>query len=88
MSANDFILAKSRHNKQAQRQNNNFRQYLRRVHNMGKNPPLGPGRKGEVKGRTQLQNPVTKLWVKRNDETGRFMDNKTSGGKFKGIRRE
>jgi hypothetical protein len=55
---------------------------------MGKNPPPGPGRKGEVKSRSQFQNPVTKLWVKRNDDTGKFMDNKTTGGKFKGIRRE
>jgi len=55
---------------------------------MGKNPPPGPGRRGEVKGRTQFQNPKTKLWVKRDNNTGRIMDNKTSGGKFKGVRRE
>lgn len=55
---------------------------------MGKNPPPGPGRRGEVKGRSQFQNPKTKLWVKRDDNTGRIMDNKTSGGKFKGVRRE
>ncbi len=55
---------------------------------MAKNPPPGAGRKGEVKQRSQLQNPVTKLWVKRNDQTGRFIDNKTSGGKFKGVRKE
>jgi hypothetical protein len=55
---------------------------------MAKNPPPGSGRKGEVRKRSQLQNPRTKLWVKRNVDSGRFIDNKTSGGKFKGVRKE
>ena len=54
---------------------------------MGKNPPPGPGRKGEVKKRTQFYNPLTNLWQKRGPD-GQIMDVKTSGGKFKGVRKE
>lgn len=56
---------------------------------MAKNPPTGDNaRKGAVKGRSQVLNPKTKLYVKRDVETGRFMDVKTTGGKFKGVRKE
>lgn len=56
---------------------------------MATNPPKGDNhRHGAVKDRTQVENPKTGLWVKREAETGRFMDVKTSGGKFKGVRRE
>jgi len=44
--------------------------------------------KRPVKDRTQVENPKTGLWVKRNVETGRFTDVKTTGGRFKGVRRE
>jgi len=53
---------------------------------MATNPPKGKGRKGMVRGRIQYENPRTKLFVKTNTKTGRFMDDKTSGGKFKGVR--
>lgn len=56
---------------------------------MAKNAPVGDGRrKGMVKGRSQTFNPVTKKWVKRNTETGKFMDVKQGGTPFKGVRRE
>ena len=55
---------------------------------MAKNGPKGGGREGEVTDRSQFYNPVTDLWQKRNDENGQIMDVKTSGGKFKGVRRE
>ena len=56
---------------------------------MAKNPPIGDNaRKGAVKGRSQVLNPKTNLFVKRDAETGRFMDVKTTGGKFKGVRKE
>jgi hypothetical protein len=55
---------------------------------MATNPPKGPGRKGAVRKRSQFANPRTSLAVKRDAETGRIMDNKTSGGKFKGVRKE
>lgn len=46
------------------------------------------GRVGALDKRSQLKNPKTKLWQKRHKKTGRFMDVKTSGGKFKSVRRE
>ena len=53
---------------------------------MAKNRPYGDNaRKGAVKNRTQVLNPKTGLYVKRNSKTGRFIDVKTSGGKFKGV---
>ena len=55
---------------------------------MATNAPKGPGRKGAVKQRSQFVNPKTGLVAKRNTATGRIMDNKTSGGTFKGVRAE
>lgn len=56
---------------------------------MAKNRPYGDGqRKGAVKSRSQTLNPKTGLYVKRDSETGKFMDVKTSGGKFKGVRKD
>jgi len=57
---------------------------------MASNKPTGDNaRKGAVKGRSQVKNTKTDLWVKRNNKTGRFMDVKTSSGKpFKGVRKE
>lgn len=53
---------------------------------MATNGPYGKGRIGAVDDRKQALNPQTGLWVKINTDTGKFMDNKTSGGKFKGVR--
>jgi hypothetical protein len=55
---------------------------------MAKNGPRGGGRIGAVKGRTQVRNPKTGLWTKRDTSTGRFSDVKKSGGSFKSVRRE
>ena len=57
---------------------------------MATNKPYGDNaRKGAVRNRTQVQNPKTGLWVKRDSVTGRFMDVKTSSGKpFKGVTKE
>ncbi|SMC72683.1 MULTISPECIES: hypothetical protein [Flavobacteriaceae] len=56
---------------------------------MATNKPVGDNaRKGAVKQRSQVLNPKTNLYVKRDTETGKFMDVKTSGGKFKGVRKE
>ncbi|MEC7771844.1 MAG: hypothetical protein VX798_11720 [Bacteroidota bacterium] len=56
---------------------------------MAKNKPIGDNaRKGAVKRRSQIFNPKTNLFVKRNSDTGKFMDVKSTGGKFKGIRKE
>ena len=57
---------------------------------MAKNKPYGDNaRAGAVKGRSQVYNPKTDSWVKRDAETGRFMDVKTSSNSpFKGVRTE
>ncbi|MDE3183967.1 MAG: hypothetical protein KGM16_11165 [Bacteroidota bacterium] len=56
---------------------------------MAKNGNIGDGhRNGAVDKRSQVLNPKTKLFVKRDAETGKFMDVKTTGGKFKGVRKE
>jgi hypothetical protein len=55
---------------------------------MATNPPTGDGhRKGAVKGRSQTQMP-SGHWVKRDTSSGQFMDVKSDGTKFKGVRRE
>jgi len=45
-------------------------------------------RKGSVKARSQVKNTLTELFAKRDASTGQFMDVRTSGGKFKGVRNE
>jgi hypothetical protein len=60
-----------------------------KIFTMAKNKPYGDNsRKGAVKNRSQVLNTKTNLFVKRDAETGRFMDVKSSGGKFKGVRNE
>lgn len=56
---------------------------------MAKNAPVGDSqRKGAVRRRSQIFNPLTEKWVKRNAETGKFMDVKQDGSPFKGVRKE
>jgi hypothetical protein len=56
---------------------------------MAVNKPTGDNaRKGAVRSRSQVLNPKTNLYVKRDADTGRFMDVKTTGSKFKGVRKE
>lgn len=56
---------------------------------MAVNKPTGDGRRiGAIKSRTQTKNTRTNLYVKRDSSTGRFIDVKTTGGKFKGITKE
>jgi hypothetical protein len=56
---------------------------------MATNKPTGDNRRqGAVRDRSQVQNPVNGNWTKRDTNTGRFMDQKTTGGPFKGVRRE
>lgn len=57
---------------------------------MAKNNPTGDNaRKGAVKERSQVLNPHTGLWTKRDTNTGKFMDVKTSSEKpFKGVTKE
>lgn len=56
---------------------------------MAVNKPYGDNaRVGAVRERSQVLNPKTGLYTKRDSNTGRFMDVKTTGGKFKGVRTE
>ncbi len=56
---------------------------------MATNPPKGDGhRNGAVRDRSQVFNPATQQWVKRDADTGRFMDIKKDGEPFKGVRKE
>jgi len=56
---------------------------------MAKNPPTGDGHRiGAVRNRSQVFNPKTKRWTKRDSETGRFMDQKQDEQPFKGVRKE
>jgi hypothetical protein len=56
---------------------------------MAVNKPVGDNaRKGAVKKRTQLKNPLTKTETKRNKKGGQFMAVKKSAKKFKGVRKE
>lgn len=54
---------------------------------MAKNTGQG-FRRGAVDQRSQVRNPVTNTWVKRDTTTGQFMDNKSNGTPFKGVRKE
>ena len=56
---------------------------------MATNAPKGDGHRiGAVRDRSQAFNPVTEQWVKRDSETGRFMDVKKDGEPFKGVTKE
>ncbi|MBV6410669.1 MAG: hypothetical protein GAKPKEKM_01491 [Rhodocyclaceae bacterium] len=56
---------------------------------MATNPPKGDGhRNGAVLHRSQTFNPLTERWVKRDSDSGKFMDQKSNGQPFKGVRKE
>ena len=56
---------------------------------MATNGKSGDGRRhGAVRERSQTFNPQTQQWVKRDTDTGRFMDVKQDGDPFKGVRKE
>jgi V8-like Glu-specific endopeptidase len=56
---------------------------------MARNGKSGDGhRNGAVKDRSQTYNPTTEQWVKRDADTGKFMDVKQDGTPFKGVRKE
>jgi len=45
-------------------------------------------REGAVKKRSQTYNPQNETFVKRDADTGQFMDVKSDGEPFKGVRKE
>jgi len=55
---------------------------------MATNPPRGDShRQGAVRDRSQAYNPKTERWVKRDSETGKFMDQKADRDPFNGVRK-
>ena len=56
---------------------------------MATNPPARDGkRNGAVRRRSQTYNPKNDRWIKRDTDTGRFMDQKSDDNPFKGVRKE
>ena len=56
---------------------------------MAKNKEPGDNRRvGAVTTRSQVKNPVTGKWTKRDDKSGKFMDQKADDKPFKGVRKE
>ena len=57
--------------------------------NMAKNGTSGDGhRNGAVRERSQVFNPKTEQWVKRDTNTGQFIDVNQNGQPHKGVRKE
>lgn len=48
----------------------------------------GGFRRGSVDSRTQSKNPLNGNFVKRDTNSGRFMDQKQGGTPFKGVAQE
>jgi hypothetical protein len=62
---------------------------LKEIKIMAKNGEVGDGhRDGQVTGRSQTYNDSIDRWIKRDTETGQFMDQKQNGTPFKGVRKE
>lgn len=56
---------------------------------MAKNPPYGDGhRQGQITERSQVHNPHNDRWIKRDSDTGKFIDQKADNEPFKGVRKE
>jgi len=56
---------------------------------MATNKPYGDNRRvGAVRDRSQVHNPRNDTWIKRDKDTGRFMDQKADDKPFKGVRKE
>lgn len=56
---------------------------------MATNPPKGDGhRQGAVRDRSQTYNPQSEHWIKRDTDSGRFIDQKADNQPFKGVRKE
>ncbi|HQC83341.1 MAG TPA: hypothetical protein PLB45_00505 [Bacilli bacterium] len=45
-------------------------------------------RVGFIRERSQMKNKKIGLYIKRDTSSGKFMDVKTTGGKFKSVRKE
>lgn len=43
---------------------------------------------GAVKKRSQTYNPQTETWIKRDTDTGKFLEQKSDSKPFKGVTKE
>lgn len=56
---------------------------------MATNPPSGDGhRNGAIRNRSQVHNLKNNRWVKRDSDSGKFIDQKSDKKPFKGVRKE
>jgi hypothetical protein len=55
---------------------------------MAINPPRKHNRLGAVRDRSQVKNPISGNWTKRDAASGQFIDQKVDGKPFKGVRKE
>jgi hypothetical protein len=56
---------------------------------MTRNGKVGDGhRNGAVRDRSQTHNQKRDQWIKKDSDTGRFMDVKQDGTPFKGVRKD
>lgn len=56
---------------------------------MAKNGKVGDGhRNGQVTNRSQVYNSKNDAWIKRDTQTGQFINVKADDKPFKGVRRE
>jgi hypothetical protein len=56
---------------------------------MARNGKIGDGhRNGMVRDRSQTYNPRNNNWIKRDTQTGKFLDGKSDRNPFKGVRKE
>jgi hypothetical protein len=55
---------------------------------MATNTGRSVSRVGAVKGRSQVLNPKTGRWTKRDTATGKFSSFKETPGPYKGVRKE
>lgn len=56
---------------------------------MATNPPSGDNhRHGAVRDRSQVFNPKIEKWIKRDADSGKFIDQKANNKPFKGVRKE
>jgi hypothetical protein len=55
---------------------------------MAKNKTAGDDKRaGAVKSRSQIKNPITGTWTKRDNTSGKFMDVKADPKPFNGVRK-
>jgi hypothetical protein len=56
---------------------------------MAKNKVSGDARRlGDVRVRSQIRNPITGTWTKRDDKSGKFVKLEVNPKSFRGVRKQ